>query len=338
MNYKCELQFDKLCKSLDLGELNKSPVAISGGLMHKMYLLETDKNNYAVKVLNPSIMARITAYDHFVYSEKIVSILAEYLPVLPAQIYHGSALHKVENQFYMIFDWIEGNTLNSNEITISQCNKIGNILSQIHKIDFFQHVEKATNFTSKKLIDWNFYLSKGKELNSEWINQLDNYLEHLNFWNNKAISSFKSLAIESVVSHRDLEPKNVMWKQGKPIIIDWESAGEINPKHDLIETAIYWSISKSNCIDKDRFYAFINGYQQSCEVVDTDWKIVLDLGYLNKLEWLEYSLKRSLYIECSEDSEQKMGTRHVIETIKELKLYDENIVLLEEWLNCLSEN
>ena len=333
MNNKYDLQFEKLCTSLDLGELTKSPVPVTGGLMHKMYLIETSKGKYAVKLLNPSIMARTTAYNNYVYSEKIVEILAKHIPAVSAHVHQGVFLHKIGTQFYMIFDWIEGETLTSSEITISQCNEIGNILGRIHKVDFPRKTNKTETCKSKDQIDWNFYLAKGKELNSEWVNQLSIYLDQLITWNIKAISSFLDFASESVISHRDLEPKNVMWKQGKPIIIDWESAGEINPKHDLIETAIYWSINKLNCIDQSKFYTFINGYQEHCERLDADWMKVLELGYLNKLEWLEYSLKRSLYIECSDENEQKMGTKHVMDTINELKQYEKNSAILLKWLN-----
>ncbi|WP_429351000.1 hypothetical protein [Paenibacillus sp. 4624] len=54
-----------------------------------------------------------------------------------------------------------------------------------------------------------------------------------------------------------------MWGQNKPIIIDWESAGEINPKHDLIETAIYWSIDELGQLNKSKFKAFLSGYRSA---------------------------------------------------------------------------
>ncbi|WP_235439598.1 phosphotransferase family protein [Paenibacillus sp. DMB20] len=145
------------------------------------------------------------------------------------------------------------------------------------------------------------------------------------------------MATERVFSHRDLDPKNVMWKQENPIIIDWESTGDINPKHDLIETAVYWSMNESGGIDKGKFQAFVGGYQERYGIVDADWRIVLEHGYLSKLDWLEYSLKRSLQIECTDDSEQEMGTKHVAGTINALKEYEEMVSVLETWLNNINE-
>jgi hypothetical protein len=36
--------------------------------------------------------------------------------------------------------------------------------------------------------------------------------------------------------------------------------------------------------------------------------MILTNGYLGKLDWLEYSLKRSLWIECTDENEQQSGT------------------------------
>ena len=60
--------------------------------------------------------------------------------------------------------------------------------------------------------------------------------------------------------------------------------------------------------------------------------MVLVTGFSSKLGWLEYSLKRSLWIECTDEEEQKMGTVQVIGTIHEIKNYAEQIPNLLQWL------
>ena len=42
--------------------------------MHKMFKVETDKNTYCIKVLNPEVMKRDTAYNNFVVSETISNL------------------------------------------------------------------------------------------------------------------------------------------------------------------------------------------------------------------------------------------------------------------------
>lgn len=337
MNSQYNLQFVKLCNILKLGELIKTPEAISGGLLHRMFAIETSNGQYAVKALNPQIMARPTALNNYIKSEGIASILSNHIPAQPAKVYEGTFLQDIDNQFYMVFDWIEGCSLETSEITEAMCKKIGSILAAIHKTDFseIRNIHEALN--EKQQIDWSFYLNKGKEGRAIWVELLSDSVEQLSLWNDKANRSLKILATESVFSHRDLEPKNVMWKQGSPIIIDWESAGDINPKHDLIETAVYWSMNELGRVDKDKFHAFINGYQEHYRIIDANWRVVLELGYSSKLDWLEYSLKRSLQIECADEIEQEMGTKQVIDTINALKEYEKISSMLVAWLNELNE-
>ncbi|GIN74493.1 hypothetical protein J14TS2_49680 [Bacillus sp. J14TS2] len=151
-------------------------------------------------------------------------------------------------------------------------------------------------------------------------------------WNAAANKANKLLSANLVISHRDLDPKNVLWHKDNPVLIDWESAGYVNPVHDVIETALYWSEDEDGNVEKERFFAFINGYKQKYGEIHADWSTVLENGYLGKLDWLEYNLKRSLWIECTDEEEQRMGTVQAVETIKELKNYSEAISRLVAWL------
>jgi len=333
MHYHYNLQFEKLCNTLNLGEVIKAPEAISGGLLHRMFSLETSKGKYAIKALNPQIMSRTTALSNFVRSERIANTIANRLSAQPAKIIAGKSVQNIDNQFYLVFDWIDGCCLKSHEINIGHCEQMGAVLAEIHKIDFSTIENNSPQYISTEETDWNFYLNKGEVLNSDWVNLLRKNIKHLFNWSDKAKRSSGMLGAEKVISHRDLEPKNVMWFQELPVLIDWESAGYIHPMHDLIETAIYWSINESGFINKERFIAFINGYRKCIGTLKANWKMVLERGYLGKLDWLEYSLKRSLWIECTDENEQHMGTSQVTETIKALKQYEDMVSEMETWLN-----
>lgn len=336
MNYQYILQFDKLCESLNLGEVIREPSAITGGLLHRMFMVETTLGKYAVKALNPQIMARPTALDNYLRSERITNIASYNVPAQPAKTINGEAIQKIENQYYLIFDWIDGCSLKSHEIDKVRCEKMGSIVARLHMTDFTQIEKNNEHFVGTKETDWNSYLIKGEELHSVWVKLLQEKRDQLYSWSGKAKrSSSRMSADEKVIGHGDLEPKNVMWLDDNPIIIDWESAGYVNPMHDLIETAIYWSVEESGSVNKDKFGAFINGYQKQFGIVKADWKMILEYGYVSKLEWLEYNLKRSLWIECSDEQEQQLGTLEVIGTIKTIKQYEAMASVLEEWLNEL---
>ncbi|WP_139785635.1 hypothetical protein [Cytobacillus gottheilii] len=152
-------------------------------------------------------------------------------------------------------------------------------------------------------------------------------------WTSLANKANRMLSTHLVISHKNLDPKNVICNLDDPMLIVWESAGYINTMHDLIEIALYCSKDETGNIDKERFFSFIAGYKKRTGEFQTDWAPVFENGFLGKLDWLEYNLKLSLWIECSDEEEQKMGTYHVIETIKEIRSYAKTIPLIVNWFD-----
>ncbi|HWL12602.1 MAG TPA: aminoglycoside phosphotransferase family protein, partial [Ureibacillus sp.] len=168
-----------LCNTLQLGEIAEEPEAISGGLLHKMYAIKTSQGKYAIKALNPQIMRRPTAMKNFINSERIANIAANTIPALPAKKFDGIFMQEINNQFYLVFDWVDGKSLKSNEVNIVHCEKMGTILADIHLTDFSEL--SIVNEWSKngQLTDWNFYLQKGRENNSVWVNLLLEFIDKL---------------------------------------------------------------------------------------------------------------------------------------------------------------
>ncbi|SDP47406.1 aminoglycoside phosphotransferase family protein [Halobacillus aidingensis] len=328
-----DVQWQRLCFHADLGKLVSSPETLTGGLLHRMYLVKTTKGNYAVKILNPEIMKRPEAMKNYMNSEKISNLVSNHIPALPANVINGRIVNETDNQFYMVFDWIKGRSLKHIEIRTTHSKKIGSILADIHKVNFEELNIEYGGINNGHFIEWHSYLEKGQQASAEWVTLLKRNIDKLYEWESKSKKAADVLSSEIVISHRDLDPKNVMWHQGSPVVIDWESAGYITPMQDLIETATYWSTDGRGNINKSRFLAFIEGYIKNSVELCADWERVLETGYLGKLGWLEYNLKRSLKMECSDEDEQKLGSVQVTETIMELQQYENSLPILRDWLS-----
>lgn len=155
------LQFEKLCNSMKLGEIVGEPKSISGGLLHRMYAIETTQGKYAIKALNPRIMLRPVAMQHFINSEQISNIASKKIPAIPAKNFNGTFMQEIDKQFYLVFDWVDGKTLRPNEINSVHCEKIGAILADLHRTDFSELGIINHSSDNLDLIDWNYYLKKG---------------------------------------------------------------------------------------------------------------------------------------------------------------------------------
>ncbi|CAN7548783.1 phosphotransferase [Rossellomorea sp. LjRoot5] len=321
-------QLRELCRQTHLGEWITEPVKVSGGLLHTMYAVETTTGKYAVKALNPSIMKRPEALGNYVRSEQVARLVSENVPALPAKTFDGDAIQKVRDQWFLVFEWVEGRSVKQDEIGIKHCKLIGSLLADIHDTDFQELGIVPEETEVRPSIDWNAYLQKGQDMKADWMKSFEDIIENLYEWDAGASEAESRLGSDMVMSHRDLDPKNVMWVQEEPVVIDWESAGFIHPMQDLIETALYWS----GTTNQDRFSSFISGYKGENGPITADWEAVLANGFSGKLGWLGYNLKRSLWLECTDEEEQRLGTRQVIETIGELREYACHMPQILRWI------
>ena len=91
--------FKQMVNGLNLGELVSNPSRLYGGLTHRMYLVETNKGRYVVKLLNKNIMKRSNALDNFSRSEKLEKLLEDNnIPCIYALEFNGQKMQRIENR------------------------------------------------------------------------------------------------------------------------------------------------------------------------------------------------------------------------------------------------
>ncbi|MBY3618332.1 phosphotransferase [Acinetobacter sp. CUI P1] len=338
-NLNYNLNFEMLCEKYELGHLKNEPEQVTGGLLHRMYRLKTDKALYAVKALNPQIMQRDTAMYNYTLSEKVANMAYQNgINAVPAIVSNGFFMHEVEGQFYLLFPWVEGKALPSGEINLECCKRIGETLAKIHKIDFStllgHHPNENLKAVKASTIRWNEYALKAKQDGLGWSSLLFDNLNQINHWEQLVASSAEQLLNHMVISHRDLDQKNVLWDEDHiPIIIDWEAAGFIHPTQELIDVALYWSGFESGSMSKDAFCTLIHAYRDHGGESYDNWSEVLNYGFHGKLEWLDYNIRRSLGLESTDDAERDLGTLEVIRSIRGLNDYADFIPKCIEWCN-----
>ena len=148
------MNIEKFCKEYNFGEVLNIK-KINGGLMHKMFRIDTTKGIYCIKVLNPEVMSRSEAYNNFVVSESVSNLANKNgIPVSSALDIDGNYITKLDDMYYMVFDYVDGKTLKDDEITIEHCKKIGNILAHIHLLDY-KEIGLDPNIQEYKILyDW----------------------------------------------------------------------------------------------------------------------------------------------------------------------------------------
>ena len=317
-----ESSIEKLVIETKIGTYIKEINKVSGGLSHRMYKVVTDKGIYAIKELNSGVMKRKDAFSNFLFSEKVSEIaIQNKITAVGAMKINNEVITKIDNNYYMIFEWLDGRTLKANEITEKHCEIIGEVLAKIHNIDFNEIEDEKRKNLNLEYYDWNKYIDLAEKNNKVYLNLLKQNAELLYELNEKSIKALRCANENLIISHTDLDRKNVMWQDDKPFIIDWEASGYINPTIELIQVAWYWSGGDIENIDYNKFNTLINSYKDLYKGnID---KRIEELVYADNyggLGWLNYNLKRSLCIENNyEQDEIELAENEVVQSINEIK-------------------
>lgn len=329
------MNIELFCQKYNFGQVLKID-KLSGGLMHKMFKVETSKGIYCIKILNPEIMSRETAYHNFIIAEAISNLAKRNrIPVSSALDIDGNYLIKLDDTYYMIFDYVDGKTLRDEEITIEHCKKIGNILAHIHSLDYNELGLEPNIIAYKRLYDWEGYTNNPNFNKMPYKDIYQSNYKKYNLILKRANERFNASNKKQTICHSDMDPKNVMWNGTNPIVIDWECAGVANPERELLEDALCWSGFLSNSFSKEKFIAVFKEYSKYRNIKDVDWYDVICGNLVGRFGWLKYNIERSLGLISNDTEEMKLAENEVTKTIKEINRYLELIGTLYELINGL---
>ena len=92
-------------------------------------------------------MRRKDAIDNHEFAESVSNfVVNQGINAVAAKEFEGRYVQKVENTYFLIFKYIKNaKVLDYEEVTTKHCKKIGEVLAQIHKMDF-----SKSNLPNKK--------------------------------------------------------------------------------------------------------------------------------------------------------------------------------------------
>lgn len=323
--------FEAGLRQFELGNLTARPQRVTGGYLHKMFRLETTTGAYAIKLLNPLIMKRPGVLENYKRAERLERVLSEYhIPIVAAMERNGTKMQCQNDQYFYLFEWTDAKALGWHEIKEEHCRTAGNLLARIHKIPQndihdISELQAATEcphgISDRKFhVDWDFYITLAEKMQSELADELAENRDLFYQVQQEYNAAVDSVPDITCITDGDMDCKNVLWKDGKPLIIDLECLDFGNPFLEMFQLALDWAGGAVCQIDAARMDAFLTAYQSEYGEIDVDWEKLSGVGFA-WLDWLEYNTKRALRIECGDEEEQKLGIREAKETIRRIVYY-----------------
>lgn len=324
----------RLMVQCGLGSVTEPVSTVSGGFLHRMYKVVTDVGCYAVKHLNREIMGRPDAKDNYTRAEAIEKILEDNeIPIVPALVISNKKLQQVDNDFFYIFEWQNGAITDWNHISAEQCFQAGNILGKIHSIQ-----PQAVSHSEPETCEYNWgqFIEEAKENGSEIAEILKQAEELLYYAQDEVNAARRKLPDLLCISDEDMDPKNVMWCDGVPKVIDLECLDYGNPVSHVLQLALQWSGITTCDVNAEHIKAFFEGYLQTYDNGFREYTEVFGLAY-TWIEWLEYNVNRALG-RCMDEEEKAMGISQVRYTIDRIRYIHEKEEFIKSVLEDISKS
>lgn len=299
-------KMEKLIKKFDLGSQIIKVTQIHGGLSNRLYRVETDQAKYAIKKLNKTLMQNKAEFERIIFAEKVARIAEENgILVVRALEFENKIIHKIDGDYYMIFNWNYGSHIQPEDVTDEICNIIGELLAKIHNLDFSKIEAEKSKEMQIRTIDWNSLAKIAKEQNKYYYKDLVENIEILYEINKKTNEALEYAKSNLIISHRDLIKKNILWNNNIPTVIDWKSSGYVNPTVELVQVCWNWANGDVGKFEFEKFEIIVNSYLQNIKnYKKEDMKKLIYANLWEAIEWLEYNLKRSLCIESTYRKEE----------------------------------
>ncbi|TWD82935.1 aminoglycoside phosphotransferase (APT) family kinase protein [Kribbella amoyensis] len=250
-----------------------SMVRVHGGFANRMYRLDTDRGSFAVKELNLADRRLIYHVEDVFRFERAAFAAGIPMPE-PISADHQTLVHR----------WVEGEKVPEAPVSAAFAVEIGEILARIHALDVEWTHGAIEEPTAR---DWPELAARAAATGQPWAGDLASQTETF-----LAIAHFVDTCERPgpvVLTHKDIQPWNLLARDGRPVVLDWELSGLLDLAGELGSTAL--SLAKGpgfDSIEPTIFRAVLDGYVAGGGVLPPpgpSWFVYLIGGWLGHTRW-----------------------------------------------------
>lgn len=246
---------------------------IHGGFANRMYRLDTDQGSFAVKELNLADR-RWTYQVQDVFRFERAAFDAGIPMPEPIAADHDTLVHR----------WVEADVVPEAPVSAQYAFEVGEIFARIHALDVAWPQAPAEEPTSH---DWPELAERAAATGQPWADELTTRVKTF-----QAIADFVGSCERPgpvVLTHRDIQPWNLLARQGRPVLLDWELSGMLDLSGELGSTAL--SLAKGPGFDgikPEIFRTVLDGYVAcggTLPAAGSSWFVYMIGGWLGHTRW-----------------------------------------------------
>ncbi|MEU7875468.1 aminoglycoside phosphotransferase family protein [Dactylosporangium sp. NPDC049140] len=246
---------------------------VHGGFANRLYRLDTDQGSFAVKEMN--LLDRRSAYRaEDVFRFERAAFAAGIAMPEPISVSDHTLVHR----------WVEGEKIPEAPVPAAYAFEIGEILARIHALDV-EWTDDSTEDPASR--DWPELAERATATGQPWAAELTAQVETF-----LAIAHFVDTCERPgpvVLTHKDIQPWNLLAHEGRPVVLDWELSGMLDLSGELGSTAL--SLAKGPGFDDIRpavFRSVLDGYVAGGGAPPPwgpSWFVFMIDGWLGHTRW-----------------------------------------------------
>lgn len=331
-----------ICELFDLGAPSGTPTPVEGGLTNRLWRLTATRGAFAVKQMNLDVhragyvawfdrafALEQAAFAAFVPMPRPVPVAATGRCLGDVAEADGSAIT------VRVHAWVEGVPLdNSTAYPNEVAARVGSILARIHALGM--RPEQSAREALRVFGDehWLALAERADRAGAGWATELRSLLPVIGELEAYVVAAHSDRT-GLLLSHRDSDAKNFMRApSGALLLVDWDQAGPVNPRHDLANTALVWAGVHRGDPDPTVARALVDAYRRGGGVAEpfrpTD---LADLVAL-RIAWFDFNVHRALGERVRDESDRELGAAVVRRNVTQLPRFARSI---GAWLSILEQ-
>lgn len=248
-------------------------IRVHGGFANRLYRLDTDQGSFAVKELN--LVDRRTTY-------RVEDVFGLERAAFAAGIPMPEPISA--SQHTLVHRWVEGEKLPEAPVSAAYAFEIGEVLARIHALDVEWTDASIEDPASR---DWPELAERAAATGQPWADELASHVETF-----LAIAHFVDTCERTgpvVLTHKDIQPWNLLARGGRPVVLDWELSGMLDLASELGSTAL--SLAKGSGFDNIEptiFRSVLDGYVAGGGALPPwgpSWFVFMIGGWLGHTRW-----------------------------------------------------
>ncbi|GAA3511779.1 aminoglycoside phosphotransferase family protein [Actinocatenispora rupis] len=157
------------------------------------------------------------------------------------------------------YEWVDGRAATADD---DLAGWLGSTLARLHAVARCTTVPAPYWYGLHDEREWRGWLTAGHDRGLPWAPALRRHLPHLLHASVRIRAAFRDAA-DHVLTHRDVEPWNVLVTPSGPLLVDWDTAGPDSAGLELAHAAYDLARHQRTTPDATTFHAVLAAYREA---------------------------------------------------------------------------